>query len=76
MITVRVCCPKVLTADVTDVIETAVGGKAVTQVTEGERLFDLTLRWPARLRRDEQSILSIPVDVAIQILNLVHRRTA
>jgi heavy metal efflux system protein len=51
------------TSDVTDVIETAVGGKPVTTVTEGERSFDLTLRWPARLRQDEQAILNIPVEV-------------
>ena len=50
-------------ADVANVIETAIGGNGVTTVTEGERSFDLILRWPARLRRDEQTILNIPVDV-------------
>ena len=30
---------------------------------EGEKTFDVTLRWPARLRSDEQSILNIPVDI-------------
>lgn len=49
--------------DVCDVIETAVGGKAVTQMTEGERIFDVTLRWPFRLRQDSLTILSIPVEV-------------
>lgn len=53
----------VSTADVSDVIETAVGGRSVTTVTEGERSADLELRWPLRLRRDEASILSIPVEV-------------
>ncbi len=32
--------------DVQDVLRTAVGGKAVTQIVEGERTFDLVLRWP------------------------------
>lgn len=51
-------------ADVGDVIETAIGGNDVTTVTEGERSFDLILRWPARLRQDEQAILNIPVEVS------------
>jgi heavy metal efflux system protein len=50
-------------ADVHDVIQTAVGGKAFTQMIEGEKTFDVTLRWPERLRRDEQAILDIPVDI-------------
>ena len=33
-------------ADVQDVIQTAVGGKAFTQMIEGEKTFDITLRWP------------------------------
>ena len=50
-------------ADVQDVIQAAVSGKALTQMTEGGRTFDITLRYPARLRCDVQSILDIPVDV-------------
>src|SRR4051812_37261194 len=50
-------------ADVQNVIQTAVGGKAVSQMTEGGKTFDITLRFPLRLRQDEQSILNIPVDV-------------
>jgi cobalt-zinc-cadmium resistance protein CzcA len=49
--------------DVENVIQTAVGGKAFTQMTEGEKLFDIALRWPLRLRNDEQAILDIPIDV-------------
>jgi cobalt-zinc-cadmium resistance protein CzcA len=49
--------------DVLSVLETAVGGKAVTQMTEGEKTFDITLRWPQKLRGDEQKILEIPVEV-------------
>jgi cobalt-zinc-cadmium resistance protein CzcA len=32
-------------------------------MTEGERSFDITLRWPRRLRDNPQAILDIPVDV-------------
>src|SRR5207253_3680397 len=34
-------------ADVHNVIQTAIGGKACTQMIEGERTFDVTVRWPA-----------------------------
>jgi cobalt-zinc-cadmium resistance protein CzcA len=57
----------VSTQDVSDTIETAVGGRPATSITEGERSFDLTLRFPVRLRRDEQSILKIPVEVNNQV---------
>src|SRR5262249_14963709 len=50
--------------DVQVVTKTAVGGQAFTQMIEGEKMFDITLRWPARLRSDEDAILSIPVDVS------------
>ena len=50
-------------ADVQDVIATAVGGKSLSQMIEGERSFDITLRWPERLRSDQTAILNIPVDV-------------
>jgi cobalt-zinc-cadmium resistance protein CzcA len=50
-------------ADVEDVIQSAVGGQPFTQMIEGERSFDVTLRWPERLRHNEEEILNIPVDV-------------
>ena len=43
-------------ADVNELIETAVGGKAVTQVFEGERRFTLLLRFPERFRHDIEAI--------------------
>jgi cobalt-zinc-cadmium resistance protein CzcA len=49
--------------DVNNVIQTAVGGQAFTRLVEGEKTFDVTLRWPWRLRSDEHSILNIPVDI-------------
>lgn len=50
-------------ADVEHVIQTAVGGAPFTQMIEGEKSFDVTLRWPERLRESESAILEIPVDV-------------
>ena len=50
-------------ADVQEVLATAVGGRSLTQVVEGERKFDVTLRWPERLRYNEETILDIPVEV-------------
>lgn len=50
-------------ADVHSVIETAIGGKRVSHMIEGEKSFDITVRWPERLRADETAILDIPVDV-------------
>jgi cobalt-zinc-cadmium resistance protein CzcA len=49
--------------DVESAIKIAVGGQAVSQMIEGERTFDITLRWPENLRGSEESILEIPVDV-------------
>ena len=46
--------------DVNDVIETAIGGKTASQMIEGEKSFDITIRWPERLRRDLASILVFP----------------
>jgi heavy metal efflux system protein len=49
--------------DIQNAIETAVGGKAVSRMKEGDKTFDITLRWPQELRLDEQSILNIPINV-------------
>jgi cobalt-zinc-cadmium resistance protein CzcA len=50
-------------ADINAVIRSAVGGQAFTQMIEGEKLFDITLRFPERLRGDLSAILDIPVDI-------------
>jgi cobalt-zinc-cadmium resistance protein CzcA len=50
-------------ADVQNVLATAVGGKPFSQMIEGEKTFDIALRWPERLRKTEQQILDIPVEV-------------
>lgn len=43
-------------ADVNEMIATAVGGKAVTKVFEGERRFTLLLRFPEAYRHDVEAI--------------------
>ena len=50
-------------ADVNNVAASALGGQAVTQMIEGEKRFDVAIRWPAWRRGSETSILDIPVDV-------------
>jgi cobalt-zinc-cadmium resistance protein CzcA len=50
-------------ADVENSIAIAVGGQACTQMIEGMRAFDISLRWPEHLRGYEQAILDIPIDV-------------
>lgn len=52
----------ITTADANAVIEMAIGGKAATEIYEGERKFDLIIRYPEDFRDDEQSIgkLMIP----------------
>jgi cobalt-zinc-cadmium resistance protein CzcA len=50
-------------ADVNNLIQCAVGGQAQTTMIEGEKLFDVTLRWPHALRSSETAILDMQVDV-------------
>ncbi|HVZ86093.1 MAG TPA: CusA/CzcA family heavy metal efflux RND transporter [Polyangia bacterium] len=47
--------------DVEAVVQAAIGGQAVTQVYEGEKRFDLTVRWAAPFRKDIQRIRDILV---------------
>jgi cobalt-zinc-cadmium resistance protein CzcA len=53
----------VMTADVNNVVSSALGAKPLSSMVEGEKLFDISIRWPNRLRNNEISILDIPVDV-------------
>src|SRR5262245_752787 len=50
-------------ADVNAVVQTALGGKSFSTMIEGEKLFDITLRWSWWRRSSQKSILDIPVDV-------------
>ncbi len=53
----------VSTADVNNVVSSAVGAKAMSSMVEGEKLFDISTRWPKWRRASETSILDIPVDI-------------
>jgi cobalt-zinc-cadmium resistance protein CzcA len=53
----------VSTADVNNVVSSAVGAKAMSSMVEGEKLFDISIRWPKWRRNSETSILDIPVDI-------------
>jgi len=49
------------TGDVAATVQSAVGGQAVTQVYEGEKRFDLVVRWKEPFRRDLGAIRRITV---------------
>jgi cobalt-zinc-cadmium resistance protein CzcA len=46
-------------ADVQDAVETAVGGKAVSQVLQGEQRYDLVVRYQAAYRETKETIENI-----------------
>jgi cobalt-zinc-cadmium resistance protein CzcA len=46
-------------ADVQDAVETAVGGKAVSQVLQGEQRYDLVVRYQAPFRDNKEAIENI-----------------
>jgi len=48
-------------ADVQDVVATAVGGKAVGQIFEGDQRFDLVIRLPEPMRNDPATLETLPV---------------
>ncbi|HEY3519112.1 MAG TPA: CusA/CzcA family heavy metal efflux RND transporter, partial [Gammaproteobacteria bacterium] len=48
-------------ADVQDVVATAVGGKAVGQIFEGDQRFDLVIRLPEPMRNDPAALETLPV---------------
>jgi cobalt-zinc-cadmium resistance protein CzcA len=50
-------------ADVEAVIQVAIGGKAFSQMVEGEKLYDIVLRLPRSQRNDPDVIRQIPVDI-------------
>jgi cobalt-zinc-cadmium resistance protein CzcA len=49
------------TGDVTAVVQAAIGGQAITRVYEGEKSFDLTVRWRAPYRKSVRAISEITV---------------
>jgi cobalt-zinc-cadmium resistance protein CzcA len=53
----------VMTADVNNVVQTAMGAQNLSNMVEGEKLFNIAIRWPKWRRDNETSILDIPVDI-------------
>ena len=51
------------TADVNNVVTTAMAAQPQSTMVEGEKRFDIAIRWPKWRRNDETSILDIPVDI-------------
>jgi cobalt-zinc-cadmium resistance protein CzcA len=49
------------TGDIEAVVQAAVGGQAVTQVYEGEKHFDLTVRWLEPYRDSIEAIREITI---------------
>src|SRR6185312_5184842 len=50
-------------SDIQGIVEASAGGKAISQIQEGEKVFPLALRLPLQYRADESSLLAIPVPV-------------
>lgn len=48
-------------ADVQDWVETAMGGRPLGQIIEGDKRFDLTVRLPEDIRADVESLKTLPI---------------
>ncbi|HZV09368.1 MAG TPA: efflux RND transporter permease subunit, partial [Novosphingobium sp.] len=63
-------------ADVNDVIETAIGGKAATEIFEGERRFPAVVRLPAEYRGNIQAIADLlvfaPGGAQVRLADIAH----
>jgi len=46
-------------SDVSDLVETAVGGRQATELIEGQKRFAVVLRLPARFRQDRESLAAL-----------------
>jgi cobalt-zinc-cadmium resistance protein CzcA len=53
----------VATSDINNVVSSALGARPLSNMIEGEKLFDISVRWPKWRRGSETSILDIPVDI-------------
>ncbi|MBO0799818.1 MAG: efflux RND transporter permease subunit, partial [Blastocatellia bacterium] len=51
----------VLADDVNGIVQAAIGGRAVTQVLDGERRFDVVVRFLAKYRSTAEEVSNIPV---------------
>ena len=54
----------VTVAEAADALETAVGGRAVTQYLEGSRVYDVSVRFAAPARSNAQALEHLPVGTA------------
>jgi cobalt-zinc-cadmium resistance protein CzcA len=61
----RAACARhgIKVADVEKAVQVAVGGQAFSQMVEGEKLYDIVLRLPPRLRADPQVISRLLVEI-------------
>ncbi|MCU0228942.1 MAG: CusA/CzcA family heavy metal efflux RND transporter, partial [Bryobacterales bacterium] len=59
-------------ADIHDVIETAVGGKAATEIFEGERRFQAVVRYPGELRDSVEDIRNILLETPNRAKVMLH----
>ena len=50
-------------ADVESIVQVAIGGRAFSQMVEGEKVYDIVLRLPQELRDDPDKISRIPIDL-------------
>jgi cobalt-zinc-cadmium resistance protein CzcA len=63
------CAPHgVAVADVNNVVQTALGAVASSSMIEGEKIFDIAVRWPKQKRGSETSILD---DIFVDVSNTV-----
>ncbi len=53
----------VATADVNNVVSATLAAAPLSTMVEGEKRFDIAIRWPKWRRTSETSILNIPVDI-------------
>jgi cobalt-zinc-cadmium resistance protein CzcA len=49
------------TGDVNAVVQAAIGGATVTQVSEGEKVFAVTVRWMPQYRQSVEAVREIPI---------------
>jgi cobalt-zinc-cadmium resistance protein CzcA len=50
-------------ADINNMLQSAIGGKAFSSMIEGEKIFDITTRLPIDKRRNVADILDLPIDI-------------
>src|SRR5262249_52275875 len=48
-------------SDITNLIQTGVGGAAVTQVFVGDRVYDVTVRFPLSERNNPEALGNLPI---------------